>query len=461
MERGGFLPREPQNRDAREVFGKGRYVSRDTWRDSRGRPFQPQAHYYVGGATKMYGAALFRLRPRDFEARQLTDGISPAWPLGYADFEPWYTAAEQMYSVRGHHGEDPTGGSWSGQYALPAVPHEPRIQQLSDDLERAGYHPFHAPAGVLTAKGCILCGTCDGFACQLGAKADAETVAVRPLLRMDNVTLMTSTRAERVRTALGTARFVDVVRTAEDGEEHRELHSADIIVLAAGAVNSAAILLRSGLANSSGEVGRNYMCHVSQAVMAITRELNPTTFQKTLCVNDFYNEGLGCIQMLGKSSAEAIRGESRLAALAPGWSLEKIAAHALDFWLSTEDLPRPENRVTLDADGTIRLSVTQASQGDALLLYAATKDMLRRAGEHGLFLRKAMPLAAVAHQAGTARFGTDPRTSVLDVNCQTWDVRNLYVADTSFMPSVGAVNPALTAMANALRVGEHIAGRLS
>jgi choline dehydrogenase-like flavoprotein len=400
---------------------------------------------------------LFRLRPRDFEARQERDGISPAWPLGYTDMGPWYDEAEQMYSVRGHHGEDPTEGSWSRQYPLPAVPHEPRIQQLSDDLTRAGYHPFHAPAGVLTAKGCILCGTCDGFACQLGAKSDAETVAVRPLLGMDNVTLMTNTRVRRIIAPGGQARWVDVVRTDEDGEKYRELHSANIIVLAAGAVNSAAILLRSGLANSSGQVGRNYMSHLSQAVMAITPEPNPTVFQKTLCINDFYNEGLGCIQMLGKSSAEAMRGESRLAALAPGWSLEKVAAHALDFWLSTEDLPRPENRVTLDADGTIRLSVTQTSQRAAHQLYAATKKMLWASGVDALFLRKMMPLTAVAHQAGTLRFGTDPATSVLDPFCQTWDVRNLYVTDSSFMPSVGATNPALTVMANALRLGHHLA----
>lgn len=455
IERGGFLPREPENASAREVFGNGRYVSKDTWLDSGGKPFQPQSHYYVGGATKLYGAALFRLRPSDFSERQLSDGTSPAWPLSYADFEPWYTAAEQLYGVRGHHGEDPTEGSWSGQYPFPAVPHEPRIQQLSDALKRAGYSPFHAPAGVLQRKGCTLCATCDAYPCQLGAKADAETVAVRPLLKLDNVVLMTGATVTRIHTGAGRARFVDIMR---DGKE--ETHEADVIILAAGAVNSAKVLLTSGLANSSGQVGRNYMSHLSQAVMAVTREPNPTTFQKTMGVHDFYEEGLGGIQMLGKSSADAMKGESWLAAHMPDPALREMAGHSIDLWLSTEDLPKPENRVTLESEGTIRLSVEQTGQEEADRLYRATKTMLREAGVHGAFLRKQMPLAAVAHQAGTARFGTDPATSVLDLNCEAWDVPGLFVTDTSFFPSIGAVNPALTIYANALRVGSYIVSQL-
>lgn len=451
IERGGFLRREPENWNAREVFGKGRYVSQDTWLDRSGRPFQPQSHYFVGGATKLYGAALFRLRPSDFRERQMSGGTSPAWPLSYEDFEPWYSAAEHMYHVRGHHGEDPTEGPWSRMYRHPAVEHEPRIQQLSDDLERAGFHPFHAPAGVLPSRGCTLCATCDGFACQLGAKADAEAIAVRPVMNRDNVTLLTNARVTRLHANLGVVTHVELER---DGRT--ELHSADVIVVSAGAVNSAALLLRSGLTDRSGQLGQNYMSHVSQAVMALSLEPNPTTFQKTMAVHDFYEEGLGAVQMLGKSSAEAMRGESALAALAPGWTLEKIAAHSIDFWLSTEDLPRLENRVTLEGDGTIRLSVTQTSEEEAGRLYRATKNMLRQAGVHGPFLRKPMPLAAVAHQAGTARFGADPETSVLDLNCRMWGYSNLFVVDASFMPSIGAVNPALTIMANALRVGAHV-----
>lgn len=455
IERGEFVRREPENTSAREVFVNGRYTARETWLDKDGRPFRPQAHYNVGGATKAYGAALFRLRPLDFTRRRLADGTSPAWPLDYGDFEPWYTAAEQLYSVRGCHGEDPTAGAWSRQYKHPAVAHEPRIQQLSDALERAGYQPFHAPAGVLPQRGCTLCATCDGFPCQLGAKADAETVAVRPLLALPNVTLMTGARADRIYASGREARFVCTERGGE-----RELHSADVIVLAAGAVNSARLLLASGIANSSGLVGRNYMCHISQAVMALSREPNPTTFQKTLAVHDFYAR-LGSIQMLGKSSAQAMRGESRLAGLAPEWTLEKIAAHALDFWLTSEDLPSARNRVTLERDGTVRLSYTALNRRAASGLYQAARRMLHDAGLHELTLRKVMPLAAVAHQAGTCRFGADPATSVLDLHCRSWDVPNLYVVDASFMPSVGAVNPALTIMANALRVGEHIKEQLS
>lgn len=451
IERGGFLRREPENWDAREVFGKGRYVSQDTWLDRSGRPFQPQSHYFVGGATKLFGSALFRLRPSDFGTRQMSDGISPAWPLDYSDFSPWYDAAEQLYQVRGHHGEDPTGGSWGRQYPQPPVPHEPRIQQLSDDLERAGFHPFHAPSGVLPSRGCKLCATCDGFACQLGAKADAETIAVRPVMNLDNVTLLTNARVSRIYTIRRRARLVVVERNGA-----RELHSADVIIVSAGAVNSAALLMRSGLEDRSGQLGRNFMSHVSKVVMALSREPNPTVFQKTMAVHDFYERGLGAIQMVGKSSADAIRGESALAALLPHWSLEKIAAHGIDFWLSTEDLPRPGNRVTLEGDGTIRLSVSQTGHREAWQLFEATKRMLRTAGMHDIFLRKSMPVEAVAHQAGTARFGNDPETSVLDLNCKMWGYDNLYCVDSSFMPSVGAVNPALTIIANALRVGHYL-----
>jgi choline dehydrogenase-like flavoprotein len=455
IERGGWLPREPENTSALEVFGKGRYTSAGTWYDRDGRPFRPQAHYNVGGATKMYGAALFRLRPDDFNERTLRDGTSPAWPLSYGDMEPWYSAAEQMYHVRGCHGEDPTEGPWSRQYPHPAVPHEPRIQRLSDALEQAGYSPFHAPCGVLPARGCILCGTCDGFPCRLGAKADAEAIAIRPIRNLDNVTLMTGAQVTRIFENLGSATHVEVMRNGK--AEH---HSADVIIVSAGAVNSAALLLRSGLTDKSGQLGGNYMCHRSQAVMALTAEPNPTQFQKTLAVNNFYEQGLGSVQMLGKSSADAIRGESWMATLAPHWSLEQVAAHAIDLWLTTEDLPREGNRVTVDEAGRIHLSVVQSGAMEAAQLYRATKAMLREAGVHGAFLHKNMPLAAIAHQSGTARFGNDPATSVLDKNCRMWGYDNLFVVDSSFMPSVGAANPALTVMANALRVGDHIAGLL-
>ena len=196
LERGDFLPRELDNWDSKQVFVDGKYISPDTWYDSAGQPFQPQVHYFVGGATKMYGAALYRLRPGDFGEIKHADGLSPAWPVGYDELEPWYSRAEWLYQVHGAHGEDPTEGPSSRPYPWPAVSHEPRIQQLSDDLTAAGYHPFHAPCGILLdeadrpASACIRCAFCDGYPCLVHAKSDAEVIAVRPLLGRPNVTLL-------------------------------------------------------------------------------------------------------------------------------------------------------------------------------------------------------------------------------------------------------------------------------
>jgi choline dehydrogenase-like flavoprotein len=484
LERGEWLTREPQNWSAQDVFVDNRYVSEDTWYDSKGKPFQPQVHYFVGGATKLYGAALYRLRKEDFGELQHHDGVSPAWPIGYEQMEPYYTQAEQLYQVHGARGEDPTEPEASAPYPFPAVSHEPRIQQLSDDLAAAGYQPFHAPCGVMLDEGdmpysaCVRCATCDGFPCLVHAKSDAEVLAVRPALEHDNVTLLTNATAVSLET---NPEGTEVTGVVVDHEQGRQTHTADIVVASCGAANSAKLLLASatdkhpnGLANGSGQVGRNYMFHNSQAVLALSKEPNPTVFQKTLGLNDFYLAGeefdhpLGNIQMVGKSSAPMYHGEKPLETkLAPKFTLEEMARHAVDFWLSTEDLPRPENRVTLDGDGRLTLSYEFTNEVPKKELYGKLKSILGEVGMHPdhlvprhAYLKNEIPVAGVAHQAGTCRFGADPADSVLDSDCRAHEVDNLYVVDTSFFPSIGAVNPALTAMANALRVGDHLLDRM-
>ena len=298
LERGDWLPREPSNWLAQDVFVDNKYISPDTWYDENGKPFQPQVHYFVGGATKLYGAALYRLRPQDFGELSHHDGSSPAWPITYDELEPYYTKAEHLYEVHGAHGEDPTEGPASAQYPFPAVSHEPRIQQLHDDLEAAGYHPFHAPCGIRLNEAnmpytvCVRCQNCDGFPCAVHGKSDAEVLGVRPALEHSNVTLLTNARAVKLETnEAGTA--VTEVVVEHDGATER--YSADIVAVACGAANTAALLLSSandkhpnGLANGSDQVGRNYMFHASEAVLALSREENPTVFQKTLGLNDFY-----------------------------------------------------------------------------------------------------------------------------------------------------------------------------
>jgi choline dehydrogenase-like flavoprotein len=474
------------NWDPGKVFIDGKYISADTWYDADGKPFQPQVHYFVGGATKLYGAALYRLRPEDFGEIKHVDGISPAWPMSYAEFEPWSTKAEWRYQVHGDHGEDPTEGPVSRQYPWPAVSHEPRIQRIHDVLAEAGYNPFHAPCGILLneadrpASTCIRCSTCDGYPCLVHAKSDAEVIAVRPLLGLPNVTLLVNSEVARLHTD-PSGRTVTGVVVDHGGDGKEEIYTGDIVVLAAGAANTAKILLRSasdaypaGLANGSDQVGRNYMFHVSKTIAAFGAEENATSFQKTLGLNDFYLAGddrewpMGNIQMVGKATGGAMKGEEpHLTKIIPHWSLDEAAHHSVDFWLTTEDLPRPGNRVTVDGDGKIHLDYSATNEAEAASLYHEFGQLLNRLGlakhhvlHKSFYMSMNIALAGCAHQAGTCRFGTDPATSVLDVNCKAHELDNLYVADTSFFPSIGAVNPGLTAIANGIRVGEHIAERL-
>jgi choline dehydrogenase-like flavoprotein len=485
LERGDWLKREKHNWDAAAVFEDNRYVSPDRWYDRYGRPFQPQVHYFVGGATKMFGAALYRLRREDFGKLQHYDGISPAWPIAYEELEPYYTHAERMYHVHGLRGQDPTEPPASAPYPYEPVTNEPRIQQLFDSLTAAGCHPFPAPSAVMLNERdmayspCIRCQTCDGFPCLVHAKSDAEVVAVRPSLEFPNVVLLRNAKALKLETnASGT----EVTEILADVAGEREVFRGDIVVVACGAVNSAKLLLMSansahpnGLANGSDQVGRNYMFHNSQAVLALSREPNPTKFQKTLALNDFYfgmdgfEYPMGNIQMIGKSLGPMYRGEKPLeTALLPMALLGDIASHALDFWLTTEDLPDPENRVTVDSAGNVTLSYTPNNQVPQQKLYDKLKSMLGQLGIYQghliprhIYMKTAVPIAGCAHQAGTCRFGTDPKSSVLDVNCKAHELDNLYVVDTSFFVSIGAVNPSLTAIANAIRVGDHLMQRLA
>jgi choline dehydrogenase-like flavoprotein len=432
----------------------------------------------------MYGAALYRLREQDFGELRHYDGISPAWPITYEDMAPHYTKAEQIYHVHGLRGTDPTEPRCADPYPDPPVSNEPRIQELVDNLKAAGYHPFPAPCGVMldernTAYSkCIRCQTCDGFPCLVHAKSDAEVIGIRPSLEFPNVTLLRNARAVKLNTNANGNSVSDVVVEVE-GET--QTFRGDIVVVSCGAVNSAKLLLMSandkhpnGLANGSGQVGRNYMFHNSQAVLALSREPNPTLFQKTIGLNDFYfgmkgfEYPMGNIQMVGKSKAPMYKGEKPIETmLAPTRMLEDVANHAVDFWLSTEDLPKPDNRVTVSRDGKVTLSYTPNNQVPAQKLYEKLKSMLNHLGMHPdhliprqAYLKNDIPVAGVAHQAGTCRFGKDPKTSVLDVNCKAHELDNLYVVDTSFFVSIGAVNPSLTAMANAIRVGEHLLQRL-
>ena len=488
LERGEYVPREPENWSTRAVNVEGRYATKETWRDKSGKELHPHTNYWVGGNTKFYGAALFRLRREDFGELRHHGGLSPAWPIGYDELESYYTDAEHLYQVHGERAVDPTEPPASAPYRHPPVSHEPRIQQLSEDFARLGLTPFHVPLGVMLDEGnplrsrCIRCSTCDGHPCLVWAKSDTQVVCVDPALEHSNVTLMTGVYVSRLLTD-ASGREVTVVEVERAGG--RETLSADIVVVSCGAINSAALLLRSanqrhprGLANGSDVVGRHYMGHINSVLMALSRCPNPTVFQKTLAVNDFYFGSpewrfpMGHISFVGKLDGDTL--SAGAPAIAPGWTLDLMGKHSLDFWLTSEDLPDPDNRVTLGRDGKIVLAYTPNNGEGHKRLIAKLEHLMQQqtaCSVHGhdchqglfsrnLFLGQRIPLAGVAHQNGTIRFGSDPATSALDANCKAHEVDNLYVVDGSFFPSSGAVNPALTIMANALRVGDHILERL-
>ncbi len=489
LERGDYLPRSRSNWDSKTVFVDGAYQAPETWFNSDGKSFHPGLHYFVGGNSKVYGAALFRLRERDFGELIHQDGVSPAWPLGYDVFEPYYTQAEALYHVHGQRGEDPTEPWSSAPYAYPPVQHEPRIRQLNEILVKQGLKPFHLPLGIkldqnpdgsaTTYSPCIRCDAFDGFPCAINAKADSQVICVDPTRASHaNFTLLTNAYASRLIAdpAGRSIRHVEVVR---DGQV--EQYSADIVVVACGALSSALLLLRSssdahpnGLANGSDQVGRNYMRHNMSVVMALLRQPNHTVFQKTLAISDYYFSApdweypLGLIQMCATSHGEQIRGEAplqRLMSLLPEMPFDKMAEHSMNFWLQSEDLPRPENRIRLEGERVV-LDLTQNNEEAARRLRAKLQALTEPLGafprliDRSLYLGKDIPINGTAHQAGTLRFGTDPLDSVLDLDCKAHELDNLYVTDASFFPSIGAVNPTLTIIANALRVADRIGERL-
>lgn len=470
LERGDYLPREDENWQVQAVFGQKRYKPKEMWLDAaNGAEFQPGVHYFVGGNTKVYGAALPRLRREDFDALEHEGGTSPAWPVRYDEFEPYYNEAERIYAVHGQPGDDPTEPPRSQPYPYPAVPHEPQIEDLRQLLKAQNLHPFFLPMGIDLREGgrCIRCKTCDGFPCKMDAKSDADTCCVRPALAgSGTITLWTKTYARRLLTD-ASGRKVTAVEIEKDGQVMQV--SAAHIIVACGAVNSAALLLRSanaqhpnGLANASGLVGHNYMVHNNTALTAVNPlKVNPTVFQKTMAVNDYYLKGpdfpypMGNIQMLGKLQAGML---SISQPLVPKFVLDGMANRSVDWWVMSEDLPSDENYVTLRSDGRVVVHWKPNNRAAHQRLIQAAREMMRAAGYPFVFTQT-MGIETNSHQCGTLRFGTDPARSVLDPFCKAHDLDNLTVMDSSFFPSSAAMNPALTIASQALRVADHLMGK--
>ncbi|MFF1360013.1 GMC family oxidoreductase [Streptomyces sp. NPDC058297] len=467
IERGDFLPQEKQNWDAGAIFQRKRYQNAEQWYGVDGKAFTPGNYYYVGGNTKLYGSSLVRFRREDFKATEHADGTSPKWLFQYEDLQPYYQRAEELLRVHGDQHDDPTLKR-SEPFPYPPLGHEGTIQEAADALTRMGLTPSNLPIGIDLRDGgsCIRCAFCDGFPCRVLAKSDADVTFVRPALASGSVELVTNADVTRVRTDDSGRRATGVDLTHNGASISID---ADTVVVSAGAVNSAALLLRSaneqhpeGLGNSSGTVGRHYMVHNNSVMVAVhpTRK-NNAEFQKTLYFNDFYNKGtddhpypLGHVQLIGKLQAEMLAGQRPGI---PKWALSYAAHRSLDWWLFTEDLPDPQNRITLTPKGDIQVAWKPNNVRAHEVLVRETKKILRGMG-YPLVFSQRTGIEVNSHQAGTIRSGADAAASALDANCRSHDVENLYVVDSSFFPSLPVMNPALTIAANALRVADHIVG---
>lgn len=468
LERGESVPVEPENSDAEAVFIENRYRTREEWQDETGRRYRPGQYYFLGGHTKFYGTAMFRFRESDFVETRHEEGVSPAWPVSYAMLEPFYAEAERLFGVRGAAGLDPAEPPRSGTYPHAAIPHEPVIANLAARFAGLGLRPFPMPSAVDFGPGgrCVRCGTCDAFVCRFGAKGDAEMRLIRPIESHPDVTIWTGARVTRLiaEQESGRVSAVEIMRGSE-----RLRVSAPLVVLSAGAINSALILLRSaspafpnGLANRSGVVGRYLMNHHLTGLMALRPfAINPTNFPKTLAVNDFYH-GLpgdplarGNIQMLGNIQGAMIR--SAYPAI-PRIVADWLARHSVDVLAMSEDTPLASNRVRLTAEGAVEVTWHPGDYSAHDRFVRHVRRLLRRAGFPAV-LRHEFGITAPSHQCGTVRMGNDPAASALDALCRAHDHPNLYVVDAGCFPSSAALNPALTVAALALRVGAHLAER--
>jgi choline dehydrogenase-like flavoprotein len=465
VERGGFVPQEPENWDPAAVWRQLRYRTTETWLDERGEPFLPYTHYNVGGNTKYWGSVLYRLRREDFGAIEHLDGTSPAWPIDYDTLAPYYDRAERLYHVHGEAGHDPTEPP-RGAFPYPPIPHSREMAVIVEQLQARGLHPSPLPLGLMRvgeAGGCILCATCNSFPCQLQAKSDAELCAVREATLQPTVTLWTDAFARQLFTDASGDR-VTAVEIERQGAVHRV--EAGLFVVSCGAVNSAALMLRStsrahphGLGNASGLVGRRYMAHLATMMQGFHPfRVNTTVFQKTVAINDFYLRGpdvpypLGQIQSQGRTHGVMAQ---TVVPWIPLWAYDAWVARGVDWLAMSEDLPREDNRVTLDASGRVQLCYQPNNLAAHARLVRETTRLLKELG-FWIVMTHSHKSRNTTHQCGTMVFGHDPATSVLDPFCRSHDVRNLFVVDASFFPSSAAVNPGLTIVAQAIRTADHI-----
>ena len=460
LERGEQLVTPVGILDPRQIHRDGKYIADETWFEGD-KPFSPWIYYYVGGNTKFFGAVTPRYRESDFEEVEHPGGVSPAWPFSYAELEPYYCQAETLFRVHGSDGADPCDPWRSSPYPNKRVPDEQSIGRVRQRLEGSGLETHPTP----------LCSdenwldyapiTWDSYPNTGNKKADAENALLRDALKYENVKLVSNARVLRLNAAENGKDIVSI--DVRHGDATITIKPKWVVV-SAGAVNSAALLLRSadsknpsGLSNSSGMVGGNYMSHHCTFLMMVDpREINDAVYQKTVSINKYYLGGgegnlpLGHVQMCGKITPPMVQG---IYSWLPEYPLKWLCSHSVDWFLVTEDLPVPDNRLIVDSGDQIRFSLTRPNYSAHIQLVQNVKKRFKAAGYKWIF-SKPFGINYPTHQCGTIRMGNDAATSPIDQYCRSYDHPNMLVVDASMLPTSAAVNPALTILAQSIRAGE-------
>ena len=469
LERGAAMALSDQNVADVDLLRKDRYHPKDErWFGPDGDPFAPQTSYSLGGNTKIWGAVLERMREQDFGDLQLQEGVSPAWPFDYAHLAPYYDQAETLYRVHGQAHVDPTEPSRRKDFDHAPRPVVPFLEQLREGLQRHGCKPYDLPLSW--------------------SESEEDPSGDAQLFGLDNAEqskLDIRTKAKVLRLHVNpSGREVKRVETDVDGEIW--LFSSDLVVLAAGAINTPVILLRSGserhprgLSNKSDQVGRNLMNVQLTSILQRSAEANSGRYARSLGINDYYwgdknvNFPLGHIQSAGGVLQDALFAESPpvlslISKLIPDFGLERLASRSVAWWAMTEVLPDAENKVWLNKE-QIRINYLHNNlEAHDRLVYrwidtlksVEADPVTKVVTSEPVHPRGEAPLSVVGYACGTCRMGEDPVASVVDADGKCHELENVYIADNSVFPSCPSVGPGLTTIAMALRMAETLHQRL-
>ena len=463
LERGGVMPLEDQNVADVDLFRKDRYHPPETWVGTDGDPFAPQTVYALGGNTKIWGGVLERMREQEFSGLHLQDGQAPSWGLDYETMAPWYDKAEALFRVHGRRGVDPTEPRRTGDYGLAPRPLEPFLEALRHDLQRHGVRPYDLPLSWSQSP--------------QDPSGDAELFGVEPMRSRPTAVVRSGARVEALHVS-PSGREIRGVEATINGQAW--MFFGHHVVLAAGAINTAAILLRSssdqhprGLANGSDQVGRNLMKLQLTSILQLAAAPNSGRYGRGLGVNDFLwgdtnvSFPLGAIQSGGGVLQDALFAESPpvlslVTKLLPSLGLEQLASRSVSWWAMSPVRPDPHNRVSLRGDRLqIQYLPNNREAHDRLVyrwldtLKAVEADpetlVVQKAPTHP---RSEAPLSVMGYTCGTCRMGDNPATSVVDLRGRSHELANLTIADASVLPSCPLMGFGLTVIANALRIAQ-------